>query len=121
MLIAERIKHIGLLAQPGGQHQVNDHRQRIEGGPGHLSREFELGARQNRQRVEQVEDGPCLSYGGLTDEFQHHTLNGLPAKRHGNQVTRANFPFHFWGQAIIKYSHDGWNIDSNLSKGGHTI
>ena len=86
-------------------------------GRGHLLGQFELRAGQDRQRVEQVKDGLGLGHGGLADEFQHHALGGLPAKRHGNQMPRANFPFQFGGQAIVKNSRDRWNIDGNSGKG----
>ena len=119
--ITERIKHIGMLAKARGEHQVDDGGQRIKGRPGHLFRQFELHTSQDRQRVEQAKDGFCIGHGGLADKFQHHTLSGLPAKGHGNQVTRSNFPFQFGGQAIVKNSRDRWNIDSNSGKDGHFL
>ena len=82
---------------------------------------FDLAAGQDRQRVEQVEDGFGLGHSGPADEFQHHALGGLPAEWHGNQLSRANLPFQSWGQAIVKNARDRWNIDSNFGKGGHII
>ena len=105
-LLSDLVSLIGLLAQPGRQHDGQDGCQRIERGLGHFLGQFDLLNGQDRQRVKQVKDGFCLGYGALGDQLQHHPLGGLPAKGHGDKLTHANPSTQFFGQVVIKDACD---------------
>ena len=100
-----------MLAESGWQHQVDDRRQGIERGLGHLLRQLDLRGGEHRLWVEQVEDGFGFGHRRLADQLQHHALHRLFAKWYSDQMPRAELSLQFGGQRIVEESRDRRDVD----------
>jgi hypothetical protein len=115
----ELVEEVHLLAEAGGQHQVEAGRQGGQGFVRHPGRQGQLDGSEGRFGIEQLRYGLGLGHLGRVEHAPDHPLHLLLPKRDHHQAAWKNAPFQLGGQVVMEHAHRHRQVDGDLDVGGH--